>query len=148
MNKSSKKITAVTLGTTVVSCIITLIIGFCVGSNWDSVFKNFKPYLGFKTISEEKINLDSVQNLYSVLKENYDGDLDKTALVEGAKKGLVAAAGDQYTEYMTTAESTEYKKALEAPSKTLASVSVYHSEKITLASFAPYQTTPLDELAS
>lgn len=113
MNKSSKKITAVTLGTTVVSCIITLIIGFCVGSNWDSVFKNFKPYLGFKTTSEEKINLDSVQNLYSVLKENYDGDLDKTALVEGAKKGLVAAAGDQYTEYMTTAESTEYKKALE-----------------------------------
>ena len=113
MNKSPKKVTAVTLSTTVIGCIITLGIGFYFGLNWEGVFKNFKPYLGFKTTSEEKLNLDSVQHLYSALKENYDGDLDKTKLIEGAKKGLVAATGDKYTEYMTASESTDYKKSLE-----------------------------------
>ena len=113
MNKSPKKVTAVALSTTVIGCIITLGIGFYLGLNWEGVFKNFKPYLGFKTTSEEKLNLDSVQHLYSALKENYDGDLDKTKLIEGAKKGLVAATGDKYTEYMTASESTDYKKSLE-----------------------------------
>ena len=113
MNKSPKKVTAVALSTTVIGCIITLGIGFYLGLNWEGVFKNFKPYLGFKTTSEEKLNLDSVQHLYSALKENYDGDLDKTKLIEGAKKGLVAATGDRYTEYMTASESTDYKKSLE-----------------------------------
>lgn len=112
-NDSPKRVSEVTLGTTVVGCIITLIVGFYVGLNWDGIFEGFKPYLGFKKSAGESLDLKPVQNLYNVLKENYDGDIDKAAVIEGAKKGMVEAVGDKYTVYMTADEATEYKKSLE-----------------------------------
>lgn len=111
--KKPKKITEVTLGTTVVGCIVTLLIGFYVGLNWEGIFEGFKPYLGFKKTAGETLDLKPVQYLYTTLKENYDGTIDKTAIIEGAKKGMVAAVGDKYTEYMTADEAKEYKKSLE-----------------------------------
>ena len=114
MKKTEKteKVVTLTLGTTVVSVIIALCAGFYVGLNWEGIFSNFGPYLGGKT-SSDTIDLKPVQYLYNTLKENYDGDLDKNALVEGAKKGMVAAVGDKYTEYMTAEEASDYKNALE-----------------------------------
>lgn len=114
MKKTEKteKVVTLTLGTTVVSVIVALCAGFYVGLNWEGIFSNFGPYLGGKT-SSDTIDLKPVQYLYNTLKENYDGDLDKNALVEGAKKGMVAAVGDKYTEYMTTEEASDYKNALE-----------------------------------
>lgn len=108
-----KKVSEVTLGTTVIGCIVTLLIGFYVGLNWEGIFEGFKPYLGFKRTAGETLDLKPVQNLYSVLKENYDGNIDKDAVVEGAKKGMVEAVGDKYTTYMTADEATEYKNDLE-----------------------------------
>ncbi|MBP5511833.1 PDZ domain-containing protein, partial [Candidatus Saccharibacteria bacterium] len=122
MNKTAKKetlenkpnkITEVTLGTTVCGCIVTLVIGFFIGTNWDSIFANFKPYLGFKKTAGESLDLRSVQDLYTTLADNYDGAIDKSAIIEGAKKGMVAAVGDKYTTYMTADEASDYKKDLE-----------------------------------
>ncbi|MBQ6486242.1 S41 family peptidase [Candidatus Saccharibacteria bacterium] len=110
---TKKKIEDVTLGTAVFGCVITLIIGFTIGLNWTGIWDNFKPFLGFKSNSSDSLNLSSVQNLYRTLKDNYDGDLDKDALVEGAKKGLVEAIGDEYTSYMNTSEATSYRASLE-----------------------------------
>lgn len=107
------KKTEVTLGTTVVGCIVTLLIGFYVGLNWEGIFEGFKPYLGFKKTAGESLDLKPVQNLYNVLKENYDGTIDKDAVIEGAKKGMVEAVGDKYTTYMTAEEAADYKKDLE-----------------------------------
>ncbi|MBR1801754.1 S41 family peptidase [Candidatus Saccharibacteria bacterium] len=109
--KPHKKITEVTLGTTVVGCLVTLAIGFYIGLNWEGIFSGFKPYLGFKN-STDSLDLKSVQTLYNSLKENYDGDIDKETLVEGAKKGMVEAVGDVYTEYMTAEEASDYQDAL------------------------------------
>lgn len=108
-----RKITEVTLGTTVVGCIVTLLIGFYVGLNWEGIFEGFKPYLGFKKTAGESLDLKPVQNLYNVLVDNYDGSIDKEAAIEGAKKGMVAAIGDKYTEYMTAEEASDYKSNLE-----------------------------------
>jgi len=107
------RISEVALGTTVFACLVTLIIGFTIGLNWNSIWTNFSPYLGFKSSSSDQLNLSSVQNLYTVLKDNYDGDIDKNELITGAKKGMVAALGDEYTEYMDSEEAAEYKSALE-----------------------------------
>ena len=109
--KTEKAIT-LTLGTTVFSVIIALFAGFYIGANWEGIFSNFGPYLGGKS-QTDTIELKPVQYLYTTLKENYDGDIDKTALVEGAKKGMIAAVGDKYTEYMTAEEASDYKNALE-----------------------------------
>jgi carboxyl-terminal processing protease len=113
MNKPQKKITDVSISTTVAGCIFTLILGFVVGLNWNNFFESFKPYLGFKKTTTETIDLKPVQNLYAELVDNYDGDVDKSKLVEGAKKGMVAAVGDKYTEYMTATEASDYRSSLE-----------------------------------
>lgn len=111
--KKKSKITEVTIGTAVFSSILTLAVGFGIGFNWDSIWTNFKPYLGFKSDSSDTLNLSSVQNLYSVLKDNYDGDIDKDELVAGAKRGMVEALGDPYTQYMDSEEASAFKASLE-----------------------------------
>ncbi len=113
MNNTKKSISKITLGTAVFSCIVALIVGFTVGLNWNDVFENFKPYLGFKKTTTNTIDLKPVQNLYTTLIDNYDGEVDKNLLIEGAKKGMVAAVGDKYTEYMTADEATDYRSSLE-----------------------------------
>jgi carboxyl-terminal processing protease len=110
-DKSEKKF-SLTLGTTVVSVMIALAAGFYAGTNWNNLITNFGPYLGAKT-NTENLDLKPVQSLYNTLVENYDGDIDKTKLIDGAKKGMVAAVGDKYTEYMTEEEANEYRNSLE-----------------------------------
>ena len=113
MNKPQKKITNVAISTTVAICLLTLGLGFFLGSNWNDIFENFKPYLGFKKTTTDTLDLKPVQNLYTTLVDNYDGEIDKSKLIEGAKKGMVAAVGDKYTEYMTTEEASDYRSSLE-----------------------------------
>lgn len=60
----------------------------------------------------EQIDLSSVQTTYAKLRDNFDGDLDRQALVEGASRGLVEAAGDDYTVFLNAKESTDFSKSL------------------------------------
>lgn len=100
----------VSLGGSIVVGVIVLIIGFFVGANWSNIAPSFLPYLGIHTNpANDWSELDEVYNTLAI---NYDGEIDKEAILEGAKKGLVAAVGDVYTEYMTTEEAKEYEKAL------------------------------------
>lgn len=100
----------VSLGGTIVAVVATLVVGFFLGTSWSSLAPKFLPYLGVRThIANDWSELDDV---YDMLISNYDGDIDKDAIIEGAKKGLVAAVGDVYTEYMTTEEAEAYEAAL------------------------------------
>jgi len=58
------------------------------------------------------IDLSTVQETYRELAQNFDGDLDTTKLIEGASRGLVEAAGDQYTVFMNSEESTAFDDSL------------------------------------
>ncbi|RYX78382.1 S41 family peptidase [bacterium] len=49
---------------------------------------------------------------FQQLKANYDGSIDDKALIEGANKGLVAAAGDIHTEYFTEKEAKQFNSDL------------------------------------
>ena len=55
----------------------------------------------------------SLNDVYAVLRNNFDGDLDEKALLNGAKRGLVAAAGDPYTTFFTDKEAEEFTADLE-----------------------------------
>ncbi len=59
-------------------------------------------------------NLDysSVEKVYDTLKKEFDGQLDKEKLIDGLKSGLVAAAGDPYTEYLNKEATTEFNQQL------------------------------------
>lgn len=59
-----------------------------------------------------RLSFSGIDQLYEDLKISFDGQLDKQKLEDGMKKGLVEAAGDQYTEYFTAEESQEFNEAL------------------------------------
>lgn len=59
-----------------------------------------------------RLDYSSVDRVYSLLKEDFDGKLNEGTLLNGLKEGLVEAAGDPYTEYFTPAEAQEFNQAL------------------------------------
>ena len=75
---------------------------FNIGRQAVSVNKSLPNRLDYTTVNE----------VYQVLKRNFDGSLDVNKLIEGMKKGLVEAAGDPYTEYLDTAEAKNLNEQL------------------------------------
>src|SRR3990167_1163058 len=51
-----------------------------------------------KNTNSKNTTLDysSVDQVYDLLKQDFDGDLDQTKLLDGLKQGLVSATGDPY----------------------------------------------------
>jgi carboxyl-terminal processing protease len=86
-------------------------VSFFAGTRTHDIQAFLSPLTGVER-SAETLNLDDVQSTYQYLSANYDGKLDKRILIEGANRGLVAAAGDQYTAYMSADEAGDFKKEL------------------------------------
>ena len=101
----------VNLATTVIIAAVTMAIGIVVGINANNISKGVNRALGQKTATS--VDFSSLDELYSELSANFDGDIDKTKIVEEAKRGLVNGAGDKYTYYMTKSESDEFQKELD-----------------------------------
>ena len=100
----------VSLGGAIIGCVVTLAIGVFAGISWNNFSSSFLPYLGVRTRSTN--DWSALDEVYSNLLVHYDGEIDKTALVEGAKKGMTDVLGDIYTKYMDTEEAKEYQDAL------------------------------------
>jgi carboxyl-terminal processing protease len=99
-----------TFGSLVLVAAITLLFGFFIGINGKNIWREVAPKMG-AYVSDE-LDFSDVQKTYEVLDNNFDGHLDKELLIEGAKRGLVAAAGDDYTTYMNRAEAEDFNKDL------------------------------------
>lgn len=97
----------VNLTTTIIVAAIALFGGLLAGANWDKI----ESYFGMKK-QVANVDFSALNSVYEKLAENYDGDLDKTKIIEEAKRGLVKAAGDDYTYYLTAAEAEEFEKDL------------------------------------
>lgn len=67
-----------------------------------------------KSIQKEsgQLNYDEVNALYGDLRKSFDGQLDTAKLEDGMKEGLVKAAGDPHTEYLTAEENKEFSEQL------------------------------------
>jgi len=52
------------------------------------------------------LNYSGLNPIYDLLKRNFDGNVTPTAALDGAKAGLVASAGDPYTEYLNETQAT------------------------------------------
>lgn len=100
----------VSLGGSIIVAVVTLVVGLFIGLNWHNFSSGFLPYLGIRTT--ETNDWSALDEVYNTLVGNYDGSIDKATLIEGAKKGMVAAVGDIYTEYMTAEEAKEYEALL------------------------------------
>ena len=101
----------VNLSTMVIVSFVTMAIGVIVGINFNSISDSVNTALGGKTA--DAIDFSSLNDVYKELSVNFDGNIDKTKLIEEAKRGLVNGANDKYTYYMTKAEAEEFNKELE-----------------------------------
>src|SRR5438067_2142932 len=59
-----------------------------------------------------QLDYSSVNQVYGVLKKDFDGNLDATKLTDGLKAGLVSAAGDPYTEYLNPQDAKALDEVL------------------------------------
>lgn len=97
---------------TIVVALISLTIGLFFGYNDRYLQAAFSTMFGEK-MSTSEIDLSEVQYTYQKLKANFDGELDEQALINGASRGLVAAAGDEYTVFLDAEEVEEFNNDMQ-----------------------------------
>lgn len=98
-------------GTFVLILALAVVVGYGAGTRNDQIVSVVAPALGFR-VETGTLDLSSVQTTYRQLKANFDGDLNTDALISGASRGLVAAAGDDYTVYMDRKEAEAFNNEL------------------------------------
>jgi carboxyl-terminal processing protease len=98
-------------GTFVLIAAAVFIVGYAAGTRNDQIVGVVAPVFGIK-VETGTLDMASVQSTYRQLKLNFDGKLDDKALIEGATRGMVTAAGDDYTVYMNKKEAEEFNKDL------------------------------------
>lgn len=86
--------------------------GIVVGDNRiklgpDGIFRK-----SVQTSQAGPLDYDSVDEVYNSLIQGYDGQLDQGQLEDGLKAGLVAAAGDPYTEYFNQTAAKDFNEQL------------------------------------
>ena len=91
-------------------CVI-VVVSFILGTRANEFGNALAPLVGIKTTSQT-LDLSSLQQTYQRLKANFDGKLTDQELLDGANHGLVAAAGDKYTIYLTPKEAGDLDKDL------------------------------------
>lgn len=98
--------------TAVFAVMIALAVGYIAGTRSDELMAHL-PFAEQVGVSREQLDLSSVQSTYNTLLQKFDGDLDAQALIEGANKGLVEAAGDPHTVYFDAEEAAAFSSDLE-----------------------------------
>lgn len=58
------------------------------------------------------LNYSSVNQVYQLLKQKYDGTLTETQLLNGMKAGLAQSTNDPYTEYFTAQQAQQFSQQL------------------------------------
>lgn len=112
----------------VVSLVIVSLGSFIVGTRSSDVWARLS---GQRT---ETLDLSSLQNVYDVLRSKYDGQLDTAKLIDGAKHGLVDAAGDPYTTYFSAEEAKAFEGDLEGKFEGIGAELAKRDGKLVIAS--------------
>lgn len=100
------------LGTLLGVTVVVALAAFVVGTRSQNVFALFAPPSQNSNLPNQ-LDFSGVQQVYDTLKEEFDGKLDTQKLIDGAKKGLVDAAGDPYSVYFTNEEARQFQNDLD-----------------------------------
>lgn len=92
--------------------LLTFVIVYLLGVN----VGNGNIGLGTgKPLNEQlssKIDYSSVNQLYELLRNNYDGKLNNSQVLDGLKTGLANSTNDPYTEYFSPSQTTDFNNQL------------------------------------
>lgn len=95
----------------IVAVLVASAVSFVAGTRGSELLGLLGGVLPVQVHTGE-LDLSSVQETYRKLSAKYDGKLDETKLVQAANKGLVSAAGDDYTQYFTAKEAEDLRNDL------------------------------------
>ena len=91
--------------------VVAIVVSFIAGTRSDELYRVVGPVFGVK-VAQQDLDTSILKETYRQLVANYDGQLDVAKLSDGAARGMVEAAGDQYTAFMDEEEATEFQKDL------------------------------------
>ena len=95
-----------------VSLALMALVAFVAGTRSDQIYAAVGPTFGIK-VATGSLDTSILQQTYQNLRANFDGKLDTRKLEDGAARGMVAAAGDQYTVFMDKQEAEDFNKSLD-----------------------------------
>lgn len=107
VNVVPKKERTLSLPIAILGGLLIAVVGFVAGTRSGDVIASIS---GRPT---GQLDFSSLQSLYEELAQRYDGELDTSKLIDGAKSGLVEATGDEYSEYFTAEEAASFLSDLE-----------------------------------
>ena len=85
-----KKTVGVSIAVCIFVSLLVGVVGFAVGTRYQSLGSG-----------RAQLDFSELNDIYATLNDRFDGKLDRTKLMQGAAAGMVAAAGDPYTVYLT-----------------------------------------------
>ncbi len=95
--------------------LLIIVVVFDVGYQMGQGYINLSLPWQAKSINStlpNQLDYKTVNQVYQALKNNYDGKMTTTELLNGIKHGLAAAVNDPYTVYFTPHESRQFNNEL------------------------------------
>lgn len=92
----------------ITGCVLTAIVFFVLGTRAYMLPGAFSRSL----TTPSQLDFSSLNEIYSALREKYDGEIDTNKLIDGAKHGMVDALGDPYTVYFNADEAKQFSNDL------------------------------------
>lgn len=102
----SKKIS---LGAAVTFMIITAAVTFCIAMVFSMNNFNEKVH----NVKEREAMYEKIAEVDRIVRQNYSGDIDETALNDALAKSYIEGVGDQYGTYLSAKEYKALKESLE-----------------------------------
>jgi carboxyl-terminal processing protease len=99
------------MGGTVLVVVAVFIVGLEVG-NGNLQISFLSSVKSDNQSLPNQLNYSTVNQVYNALKQNYNGKLTATQLLNGIKEGLAEATGDPYTEYFSPSEAEAFNDEL------------------------------------
>lgn len=96
-----------------VVCVLVAMVSFVLGSRWQNLSTSwFSNDANINSDLPEDLDFTEVEQVYDMLRLNFDGDLNEQDLLDGLKRGLAEATGDDYTAYFNADEAAEFRSDL------------------------------------
>lgn len=91
--------------------VLALCVGFVAGTRGTELLGLIGTNTGLP-ISTSELDTTSLQEVYRKLDAKFDGKLDQDKLIQSASRGMVEAAGDDYTRFFSAKEAQELRDDL------------------------------------
>src|SRR5579884_170658 len=92
--------------------LAVFMLGLAFGNGWLRVSFWSASARSDNAALPAQLDYSSVTQVYDALKQNYDGRLNATQLLDGLKAGLAESTKDPYTQYFTAAQAQDFMNEL------------------------------------